>query len=71
MDLMEKTDPGLCALCGRRLTSDEIAATKKLVNRGAQSFLCVPCLAKRFNITTADVQKPIEHFKDAGCSLFF
>ena len=32
MDLMEKTDPGLCALCGRRLTSDEIKQLESLIN---------------------------------------
>ena len=59
-----------CVLCGRALTSDEIAVTKKLINRGAQSFFCVPCLAARFKITEEDVYGLIENFKVAGCSLF-
>lgn len=59
-----------CVSCGRALTSDEIAITKKLVNRGTQVFFCVPCLAARFKITEQDVCELIKNFKAAGCSLF-
>ena len=31
--------------CCRTLTADEVAVTKKLVNRGAREFFCVDCLA--------------------------
>ncbi len=41
----------LCAGCGRPLTKDEIALTKKLVNRGAESFLCLSCLAEKFGVS--------------------
>ena len=60
-----------CVRCGRKLTADEIAVTKKLINRGAQEFFCVPCLAARFNISSKDVEELIDSFKAAGCSLFF
>ena len=60
----------LCVGCGRRLTRDEIAVTKKLVNRGATSFLCVPCLARRFEVTEADIRERIAYFRSTGCTLF-
>ena len=59
-----------CVNCGKALTNDDIAITKKLVNRGAEEFFCVPCLAERFKITVPDVEKLIENFKAAGCALF-
>lgn len=60
-----------CIRCGKKLTGDEIAVTKKLINRGAQEFFCVPCLAARFHISEKDVEQLISNFKAAGCSLFF
>ena len=60
-----------CAACGKELESDEIAITRKLVNRGCDSFYCVPCLAARFSISEEDVRALIERFKAAGCSLFY
>ncbi len=59
-----------CAGCGRELESDEIAITRKLINRGAESFFCVTCLAKHFNISEQAVRQLIERFRAAGCSLF-
>lgn len=59
-----------CCACGRPLTADEVAVTKKLVNRGAREFLCVPCLAARFEVTEACITERIAHFKAMGCTLF-
>ena len=60
----------LCKSCGRALTKDEIAVTKKLVNRGAREFYCVSCLARRFEVTEADIEERIAYFKRTGCTLF-
>ncbi len=60
-----------CAQCGKALTNDEIAITRKLVNRGTERFYCIKCLAERFKISEEDVRRLIENFKAAGCSLFF
>ncbi len=59
-----------CAACGRTLTADEVAVTKKLVNRGAASFYCVDCLAAYFAVTPADIRERIAYFRAAGCTLF-
>lgn len=60
----------LCKTCGRALTDDEIAVTKKLINRGATEFLCISCLASHFEVTEADIEERIRHFKQMGCTLF-
>ncbi|MBQ3668512.1 MAG: DUF2197 domain-containing protein [Clostridia bacterium] len=59
-----------CAVCQKTLTRDEIGITKKLINRGAESFLCKECLARRFKIEVKDVDRLIENFRRDGCSLF-
>ncbi|MBQ8137031.1 MAG: hypothetical protein IJ174_06320 [Clostridia bacterium] len=59
-----------CALCGKALGRDEIAITKKLVNRGAKQFYCIPCLAERFSVTERDILDKIAYFRAQGCTLF-
>ena len=59
-----------CYQCGRRLTADEIGAHKKLVNRGAETFLCKACLAARFRVSEALIDEKIRQFKAMGCTLF-
>ena len=60
----------ICKICGAELTRDEIGLTKKLINRGATEFLCIPCLAKKFDMTEEECRTLIAHFRDAGCHLF-
>ncbi len=59
-----------CAVCGRPLSRDEVAVTKKLINRGATSFLCVACLAGHFEVRPEDILERIAHFRATGCTLF-
>ena len=59
-----------CEKCGRELVNDDIGLTKKLINRGAEEFLCISCLAKKFEVTVADLQKKIQELKEMGCTLF-
>ena len=59
-----------CKICGREVTRDEIGLTKKLINRGATEFLCMTCLAKKFDMTEAECHTLIDHFREAGCHLF-
>lgn len=59
-----------CKNCGRELNSDDIGLTKKLINRGAEEFFCIDCLAEKFGCTTQLLEKKIEQFKKNGCSLF-
>ena len=60
----------VCVSCGRPVTQDEIAVTKKLINRGATAFYCVPCLAAYFEVTPDDISERIRYFKHMGCTLF-
>ncbi|MBR5222342.1 MAG: hypothetical protein IKV66_15260 [Clostridia bacterium] len=59
-----------CKICGTELERDEIGLTKKLINRGATDFLCISCLAKKFDMTEEECRTLIVHFRDAGCHLF-
>ena len=59
-----------CCRCCRPLTFDEIGAHKKLVNRGAEAFLCKTCLAAKFRISEALIDEKIRQFKAMGCTLF-
>lgn len=59
-----------CVSCGRALTADEVAVTKKLINRGATSFYCVDCLAAYFDVTPDDIRERIAYFRASGCTLF-
>jgi len=59
-----------CVSCGRALCPDEIAVTKKLINRGATEYYCVRCLAGLFDVTEEDIRERITFFKLKGCTLF-
>lgn len=60
-----------CMKCGRKLKRDEIALTKKLINRRATEFMCLTCLAEHFKVSEERLEEKIQHFKDSGCTLFF
>lgn len=59
-----------CRICGRELVPDEIGATKKLINRGAEEFLCLTCLSRHFEVNEELILEKIEQFKKDGCLLF-
>ncbi|MFA6730731.1 MAG: hypothetical protein WCR95_07020 [Eubacteriales bacterium] len=69
---MSKSKDGFfcCYSCGAELGSDDIGAHKKLVNRGAEKFLCLSCLAGFFGVDEVLIKKKVEEFKKAGCALF-
>lgn len=59
-----------CIKCGIELTFNEIGAYKKFINRGSREFMCKKCLADKLNISTDDIDKKIQQFKEQGCTLF-
>ena len=59
-----------CMTCDRTLTKDEIALFKKLVNRGAQKYMCLSCMSTYFQVSEAALTKQIEQYKEIGCTLF-
>ena len=61
---------GRCIHCGKELSSIDIGATKKFINRGSTEFMCKSCLAKDLKVPEELIDKKIEHFKKQGCALF-
>ena len=60
-----------CVKCGKPLTSDDIGASKKLINRGmTKDFLCVSCLAEKYGVTEERIIEKIEYWRESGCLLF-
>ncbi|MBQ6183798.1 MAG: hypothetical protein IJK33_07925 [Clostridia bacterium] len=59
-----------CIKCGAVLDKDDIGAHKKLVDRGAQSYMCVKCLARHFDVTEQKIREKIAEFRAQGCLLF-
>ena len=56
--------------CGRDLSADEIGLHKKMINRGAETFLCIDCLAAFFHCEVSLLEQKIEQFREQGCMLF-
>ena len=63
-------EPARCVRCGVVLARDDIALTRKMVNRGAESFYCIACLAKHYELTEEILREKIREFKAMGCTLF-
>ena len=59
-----------CLQCGRPLQADEIALTKKMINRGAEQFFCLSCLAAHFDVPEENLREKIREFREMGCTLF-
>lgn len=59
-----------CIKCGKELTGNDIGLTKKLINRGSTEFMCIDCLAKKFDCPRELLEKKICQFKASGCTLF-
>ena len=61
----------ICCDCGREVTKDESALTRKLVDLDAEEFYCMSCLAEFIGCTVQDLREKIQEFKEQGCTLFF
>ena len=59
-----------CCRCSRILIPDETALTKKMINRGADRFFCLSCLAEHFEVSENALQQKIREFREMGCTLF-
>ena len=59
-----------CSVCGRGLHPDEIALTRKLINRGAREFMCLTCLSRKFEVPEETLRDKIVQFREMGCTLF-
>lgn len=60
-----------CYVCGKvPLTKNEIGLTKKIIDKHARTFFCLPCLAEYLEVTEEELVAKIEEFKVQGCTLF-
>ncbi len=59
-----------CRRCGKGVSSDEIAMTKKLINRGTKTSYCIDCLADMFEVKREEIEQKIVYYKRMGCTLF-
>lgn len=61
----------LCKRCGAKLTGDEIALYRRMVDRDAETFLCLDCQAVDYGATRDKLERLIDYFHRTGiCSLF-
>ena len=49
---------------------DDVAMTRKMINRGTETFYCLSCLADHFELTEDILREKIREFKAMGCTLF-
>ena len=59
-----------CKNCGAARSQTERALHRKLVNRGAEEFLCKKCLSAHFDIPEAKLDELAQYYRDQGCMLF-
>jgi hypothetical protein len=61
----------VCLNCGKEILGDESAIYRKLVNKLAENFLCIPCLAKHFNCNESYIRDLIKYYRKSGiCAMF-
>jgi len=60
-----------CIECKSQLFDDDISIYRKLVNRGADEFLCIDCLALKFGCDREKIERLIKYYRESGnCTLF-
>lgn len=60
-----------CYCCEKEaLSKNEIALTKKLLDKDSKRFYCLDCLAEYLEVDTEFLLVKIEEFKEQGCDLF-
>ncbi|MBQ8254287.1 MAG: DUF2197 domain-containing protein [Clostridia bacterium] len=59
-----------CQKCEKELSANEIGLHKRLINRGADSYMCITCLARFFSCTEELLREKIVHYRNQGCTLF-
>lgn len=59
-----------CTNCGKDLTKDEVALSKKMLGKNTKQYLCLDCLGEHLNTDKEILFEKIEQFKEEGCTLF-
>lgn len=60
----------MCTDCGKPLSKDEIALSRKLIDPDTTDFYCLDCMADNFGCSVEDLNIKIQEFKEQGCTLF-
>ena len=69
---MKGRDPAgkACVRCGKGVSRDEAALTRKLINRGMDAAWCLSCLGEHFRVDRRTLENKIDQFREQGCTLF-
>jgi predicted nucleic-acid-binding Zn-ribbon protein len=60
-----------CYSCKKEaLSKNEIALTKKLLDKDSKRFYCLDCLSEYLEVDTEFLLAKVEEFKEQGCDLF-
>lgn len=59
-----------CCECGKPLSKDECALSRKLLGIDTDDVYCLRCLAEYFSCTESDLEIKIREFKEQGCIFF-
>ena len=60
----------LCCECGKSLTRDESALSRKLLGMDTDEVYCLRCLSEYLDCTKSDLEMKIREFKEQGCIFF-
>ncbi len=60
----------ICADCGKPISKDEVALSRKLIDPDTEEYYCLTCMAENFGCTEEDLRIKIQEFKEQGCTLF-
>ena len=59
-----------CIDCGKTITKDEVALSRKLIDPDTEELYCLSCMSENFGCTVDDLKVKIQEFKEQGCTLF-
>lgn len=59
-----------CVKCKKELIQLDKALYRKLVSRGAETFMCEECLAEYLGTTAEKLDELAEYYRAQGCTLF-
>ena len=59
-----------CIDCGKTITKDEVALSRKLIDSDTEELYCLSCMSENFGCTVEDLKIKIQEFKEQGCTLF-
>ena len=60
----------ICTDCGKQLSKDEIALSRKLIDVDTEELYCLTCMAENFGCSEDELKIKIQEFKEQGCTLF-